>query len=233
MIGHIPARILPGRASPATDQMIPTTTQLHMSPGTPHAGRNRPGVTADAASKAFWQVAARLWWASLIVIHLPILATVVRGAMDSGLTADRLGSLIALAVTVALFAAKLADAPMLRLRSRRQSIVAMCLATAIMHHEAFAAPRQEWVAAPIAIALTATVIAGASGRVRRRMVRITRVLLRALSALVRTWSPAFIHACCGRNRVVPVAAFLHASVLRLVSPRGPPHREAASELRFC
>lgn len=181
--------------------------------------RSAPQALPDAT----WALLARLWWASLIVIHLPILAAVVRSVTESGLSADRLGSLAALAATVALFAAKLSNARFLRLRSSRQTIIATCLATAIMHHEVFSAPRQDWVTAPAIVVLAIGAVAGSGSRLRRRARQITRAVLRTLTQFLCIPGPFPWHAgLCGRHWDTPIGALSVQPVLCTSGPRGPP-----------
>ena len=203
--------------------MIPTTDHHFRPCAVRSAGCARRTAAQQTLPDATWALLARLWWASLIVIHLPILAAVVRAAFESGLSADRLGSLAALAVTVALFAAKLSNARFLRLRSNRQTIIATCLATAIMHHEVFAAPRQEWVTAPAIVVLAIGAVAGSNSRLRRRARQITRAVLRTLTQFLCTPRPFPWHAGrCGRHWETPIGALSAQPVLCTTGPRGPP-----------
>jgi hypothetical protein len=88
--------------------------------------------------RRFLEVLPRAWWGLLLVIHLPIVVAVGTSVLTEGPSLSRLGSLLALVVTMAFFLLKLKDVSILRLRTRQQSFVVVCLLTAIVHSNAIA-----------------------------------------------------------------------------------------------
>jgi len=80
----------------------------------------------------------RLWWGALLVIHVPVCFAVWTSAFADGPDLSRIGSGIAIVVAMAFFALKFQDVSLLRLRTRQQSIVVVCLLTAVVHQGAIA-----------------------------------------------------------------------------------------------
>jgi hypothetical protein len=87
-----------------------------------------------ATTRRFLQAnAARAVWGGLLALHVPILLAVIASLASEGANLGRLWSVASLAVALAFFVLKFADAPFLRLRTRQQALVAYCLIVAIAH----------------------------------------------------------------------------------------------------
>jgi peptidoglycan/LPS O-acetylase OafA/YrhL len=83
-------------------------------------------------------VLPQAFWGALLVIHLPIFVAVASSIVVDGPTLSRICSLLGLVVAMAFFLLKLGDVSFLRLRTRQQSFVVVCLLTAIVHSNAIA-----------------------------------------------------------------------------------------------
>ncbi|MHC4219367.1 MAG: hypothetical protein ACYSU7_13045 [Planctomycetota bacterium] len=94
---------------------------------------------------------ARLWWGGLFTLHVPPFWAVWSSTIVDGPDLSRLGSGIALALAMAFFALKFQDFTLLRLRTRQQSIVVVCLLTAVVHHQAIAPGGEGALALPAAV----------------------------------------------------------------------------------
>jgi hypothetical protein len=151
-----------------------------------------------------------------VAIHVIVLGAVCVSIALEGLDASRLGSVISLVLAMTFFGLKLGDVAFLRLRTRQQSCVAVCLLTAIVHHNAVVTeidePRVLQVAA-VVVTAAAVHLALRSGppspRSWARRLTAQHVRLEFLtSALVRR-----------QRRTLP-----RASVFLLSPPalRGPP-----------
>jgi hypothetical protein len=111
---------------------------------------------AARSCRAIFASLPRLWWGLLLAIHLPVLGAVCWAILDDGASPGRVGNLIALVVTMAFFALKLQDVAFLRLRTRQQSFVVVCLLTAVFHHNAVAPDADTTVLVQGAAALVTT-----------------------------------------------------------------------------
>jgi hypothetical protein len=90
----------------------------------------------------------RAWWGGLFALHVPVFWAVWSSMVTEGPDPSRLGSGIALVLAMAFFALKFQDFSLLRLRTRQQSIVVVCLLTAVVHHQAIAPGGESAVAIP-------------------------------------------------------------------------------------
>lgn len=157
----------------------------------------------------------RLWWALLIVIHIPILANVGRTLVlgsESGIWL----AFFALILTVLFFVLKLIDVRFLRIRSHRNGVMVFIVACLFMHHEVMASEVTHEVLqqAPMIMVIGA-VVAGA--RITRKQFRnllhdlnsafAQQLVFTHLQGTVVTESP-------------PIARWFNIS--RLAIPRAPP-----------
>jgi len=171
---------------------------------------------AGKLGRFLWARLARIWWGSLLAIHLPVLWAVWASVITDGPHISRIGSGIALALAIAFFALKLRDVSFLRLRTRQQSFVAVCLLTAIVHHGAVAPAIDEATFAQATVVVAATVAVRSLWRARRALRNGWATLLAALCIRPST-RPAV--AFC-RSRDVPLRR--RFPVRARSAPRAPP-----------
>jgi hypothetical protein len=172
--------------------------------GSPEPGRHRrvlPTLT-------------QLFWGGLFAIHVPAFWAVWSSLITEGLDLSRLGSGIALALAMAFFVLKYRDVALLRLRTRQQSVVVVCLLAAVVHHQAIAPGGEGALAVPAAVA-----VVGAVGEISRLRPPAPRRLLAHLAAQLAT------------RRLVAATAIRDVSDARTSAtqkprstsdPRGPP-----------
>jgi len=162
------------------------------------------------------RIASRGAWAALLGIHAPIVLELGTRVTTEGPTGGAVGGLAVLVPALVLFALKLIDVPWLRLPRRRHSFIALCVVTAMVHHEALtpAAGETALFGATTAIVVT-TALAPRVTR-SRRLPRLRDLLRAALAPVRRPAAPALalsapvlVH---GPLRVRPPATV----------PRGPP-----------
>ncbi|MHC5007499.1 MAG: hypothetical protein ACYTGF_09105 [Planctomycetota bacterium] len=135
--------------------------------GSPEPGRHRRVLPT----------LAQLFWGGLFAIHVPAFWAVWSSLISDGLDLSRLGSGIALALAMAFFVLKFRDLAILRLRTRQQSVIVVCLLTAIVHHQAIAPGGEGALAVPAAVATI-----GAVGEFARLRPPAPRRLLQHLAA---------------------------------------------------
>ena len=167
--------------------------------------------------------ARRVWWALLILIHIPVIGSVAR----SLLTHPDGGSwfaFAALTLTVLLFVGKLLDAPFLRFRTTRSAALAFLLVCALVHHEAAASEAGREVLKVASVALVAAVaVEGfrrSTRRLRQQLLRQIRKAYRRLAgalglpvAIIRSWTAV-------RQAQLRLAAQILDA--RVCIPRAPP-----------
>jgi hypothetical protein len=124
----------------------------------------------------------RLWWTALLLLHAPIFGTVLLSLVSEGVTFGRLSSALSLALAILFFLLKIRDVAFLRLQTRQQSFVALCLVIAVVHHDAAASALSQ-DGAPATVAVVTTVLVG-STLIRPRR-GFLRDLLRDLGTLMR------------------------------------------------
>jgi hypothetical protein len=105
------------------------------------------------------------------------IAVVWSSLFSEGLDLSRLGSGIALVLAMAFFVLKFQDFALLRLRTRRHSVVVVCLLTAVVHHQAIAPGGEGALAVPAAVATV-----GAVGELARLRPPAPRRLVKHLAA---------------------------------------------------
>ena len=157
---------------------------------------------------------AQVFWGGLLAIHVPVFWAVWSSLITEGFDLSRLGSGIALVLAMAFFVLKFQDFSLLRLRTRQQSLVVVCLLTAVVHHQAIAPGGEGALAVP---AVVATV--GAVREIARLRPPAPRRLLEHLAAQLAT------------RRLVVATAIRDESDARTTAtgkprstsdPRGPP-----------
>ncbi len=167
--------------------------------------------------------ARRLWWALLLLIHIPVIGGVGRSLLtepDGG----KWFAFAALTLTVLLFVGKLLDAPFLRFRTTRSAAIVFLLVCALVHHEAAASEAGREVLKVAAMALVATVaVEGfrrSTRRLRQQLLRQIRKAYRRLDgalrlpvAMIRRWTAV------GQGQLRLAAQILDA---RVCIPRAPP-----------
>lgn len=82
---------------------------------------------------AVWPLAGRAIWAAIAAAHVPALFSAWERLAGSGWDAAQLGGCIGLTLSVVLFSLKICDVPFLRLNANRRSLVASCIAMALIH----------------------------------------------------------------------------------------------------
>ncbi|MHC4948998.1 MAG: hypothetical protein ACYTG1_12190 [Planctomycetota bacterium] len=169
---------------------------------------------ARTTSRRVWTRLPRIWWGSLIAIHVPILLAVCSSMLLDGLDLSRVGNAIVLILALGFFALKYQDAWFLRLRTRQQSFVAVCLLAALFHHDVVSpALVDEETAAQV----TAVVVSSATvwHLARRRPSWLTR-----LAALLAR--PALPLAAVLRRRARTTDLDPRRTILVHLVPRAPP-----------
>jgi hypothetical protein len=107
--------------------------------------------------RAYLPSLSQLFWGGLLAVHVPAFWAVWSSLLTEGLELSRLGSGIALVLAMAFFVLKFQDFALLRLRTRQQSIVVVCLLTAVVHHQAIAPGGEGALAVPAAVATVGAV----------------------------------------------------------------------------
>jgi len=159
-------------------------------------------------------------WLGFGLIHAAPLLAVARSIMDEGPAPMRIGALLILLAVMALAIAKAIDLPCLRLRTPGRTLLALTIATAIVHHEAVPSVMGDGVAPKL---VTGAAALAAATRLRRLSPLLPRVLarLREASSLLYARFAARMHAsravidavedilaprCMSRGAVLIVAA---------------------------
>jgi hypothetical protein len=136
--------------------------------GSPEPGRHR---------RAHLPTLSQLFWGAIFAIHVPAFWAVWSSLLTGGLDLSRLGSGIALVLAMAFFVLKFQDFALLRLRTRQQSLIVVCLLTAVVHHQAIAPGGEGALAVPTAVATV-----GAVGELARLRPPAPRRLVKHLAA---------------------------------------------------
>ncbi|MCH8147456.1 MAG: hypothetical protein IH987_05595 [Planctomycetes bacterium] len=87
----------------------------------------------DTRDSRIRQMLLRGFWLIMLVSHAPALPAAWRGLVDNGFHAGRVAGLVFLAASMLFFFAKLLGVAFLRIRLDRRSIVALCVAVAVIH----------------------------------------------------------------------------------------------------
>lgn len=186
-------------------------TMESMCPGPPSGSRSRDRLHR-------WS--RRAVWGLLTLIHAPLLVAVGARLARDGFDAASLGSALALAVTLAFFVLKLADAPFLRCSCRRATLVVFLLVTALVHRDLLAPGLEPEALAPAMVLVSAAGLIEHAWRCRRR---IREAWQSVRAGLMQTahhgLEPSGIQA-----QLVPVVVRRAGS--RRAALRGPPVRAA-------
>ncbi|MCP3903906.1 MAG: hypothetical protein GY715_09755 [Planctomycetes bacterium] len=159
----------------------------------------------------------RAWWAILVIVHVPIVITVWTSILTDGADLSRVGSGILLILCMAFFVLKFQDVWFLRLRTRQQSLVAVCLLIAVFHHGAAGPGIDQTIAIPATV-VVATLTIGGLVRHRRTLSRLGQHVLDALRCV-----PApVINVRAFRARVEHRPPFERPFVISQSVPRAPP-----------
>lgn len=86
--------------------------------------------TSDSRSR---QMLIRGFWLIMLVSHAPALPAAWRGMAENGFQAGRVAGLVFLAAAMLFFFAKLLGVAFLKVHLDRRSIVALCVAVALIH----------------------------------------------------------------------------------------------------
>lgn len=124
-----------------------------------------------------WHIVRRVWWASLLAIHVHPFVSTIRGLMDDGLAVGRVLALAGLIALMTFFVLKIIDVRFLRHHTRPKALIIFWIVTAMVHNNA-ATVALEAVSsqpAPAAILAGATV---AGIALRRRSGRVLSKILR-------------------------------------------------------
>ena len=166
--------------------------------------------------RVIWSSLPRLWWGLLILIHLPVFFAVWSSVIFGDFDISRLGSGVALTAAMAFFLLKYRDVSFLRLRTRHQSFIAVCLLTAIAHHGVVNTDLDAAAGGPAA-AVAVTTLA-ATNLVRRR-----RTLLRSWGRLIASLPtrPLLGPAAVRADHAAPLLR-RRLIVVSTTPPRAPP-----------
>ena len=80
-----------------------------------------------------WLLARRAIWAAIAAAHVPALFSSWERLAASGWDVAQLGGCIGLTLSIVLFGLKICDAAFLRINANRRSLVASCIAMALIH----------------------------------------------------------------------------------------------------
>lgn len=109
-----------------------------------------------------WAAPGRLWWLALALLHTPVLVRVAGTLLSGPVSPQLIGSAMWLLAAFALFLLKFVDAPFLRVRCRRTSVVLFLLICAVAHR-GVAPPAAHEEPTPRAIVVLSTLmLAGAA-----------------------------------------------------------------------
>ncbi len=109
----------------------------------------------------------RAWWALLIVVHLPALASVGRSILAHAGPREVL-TWLALWATISVFTLKLLDVRFLRFRTWRGTALSFLLACAVAHHEVAVSDAGKAVIETTPAALVTSLVVGRLWQARRR-----------------------------------------------------------------
>jgi hypothetical protein len=159
-------------------------------------------------------VLRRAWWALLVGVHVPALLGVGRSLLETPGWANLLTAL-ALSLTVAVFALKLADAPFLRFRSRRACAGVFLLACCLVHYEVAVSEvgREVFEQTPAALAV---------GVVIEGLRRAAPAIRRLRDHLAGLSNRLVLLARCGLLLPAGARAAAPAAFATVVMPRAPP-----------
>jgi hypothetical protein len=79
------------------------------------------------------RTAGRVFWASMVIVHAPILITSWRSFLTNDWNAGRLATCLALTISLIFFVLKFQEASFLRFRANPRSWVAVLLVLSLMH----------------------------------------------------------------------------------------------------
>ncbi len=160
-------------------------------------------------------IARRIPWALLILVHLPVLASVGRSVVAEPGTAN-LPTWFALCLTVFVFVLKLLDVRILRFRTRRGAVLVFLLACALVHHEVALSRAGQAVINTAPAALVTGLLIEGLHRARRHL---PRVCSRMGATLARALVAARLYGMAAADAL----RVLQASLLsQPCLPRGPP-----------
>ena len=170
-------------------------------------------LRSPARSRPILSVAARAWWALLVLVHLPALASAGRSVIAEPAGSNLLMGL-ALLLTVSVFILKLLNVRFLRFR--RHEALVFVLACAVAHHEVAVDDGAGAIIYQTPIALATGVIIEGLFRARR-VLRVARrrlacPLARCLLAARACRADATDALCCAQRVLLS----------RLAAPRAPP-----------
>lgn len=123
-------------------------------------------------------MAGRLFWAMLILIHIPALIGASRSLVDSP-DLFHIASMIALIMTVGFFVLKLAGVKFLPHGNTRSRAIIFLLIAALVHIEATATAADNLIAGPVPAVFVVLIAANGVRRLRRHF----RTLKRKLASL--------------------------------------------------
>ena len=111
----------------------------------------------------------RVFWVLMVVAHAPGLIGIWSSLFASDATFERLSGCIGLTFAMVLFVLKVLDAPFLRFRTSRHSVVVLCMIVALLHVDVIRRGSDPG-AMPESVALVATTwLAAIFPRTRRRL----------------------------------------------------------------
>lgn len=128
---------LPRRSSARSGPMVVASYSVDGS----KAGRvpwDMVGTRGMMSSKpktttAAWPLAGRAIWAVIAAAHVPALVSSCERFAASGWDVAQLGGCVGLSLSIVLFGLKICDVAFLRLNANRRSLVASCIAMALIH----------------------------------------------------------------------------------------------------
>lgn len=87
----------------------------------------------DRSDLRIRQMLIRGFWLIMLVSHAPALSAAWRGLVENGFQAGRVAGLVFLVAAMLFFFAKLLGLAFLRVNLDRRSVVALCVAVALLH----------------------------------------------------------------------------------------------------
>lgn len=87
----------------------------------------------DTRDSRIRQMAFRGFWLIMLVSHAPAVPAAWRGWVENGFQAERVAGFVFLAAAMLFFFAKLLGVAFLRVHLDRRSIIALCVAVALIH----------------------------------------------------------------------------------------------------
>lgn len=118
----------------------------------------------------------RACWALLVAIHVPLFFRVSGTLLAAGPSWGILTGWLPLAITLAFFVLKLVDAPLVRFRCRRTSVVAFILVAAMVHGDVQGMNTAAVVETRIALVASLLVLVELWVRSRRRLTQMWQIL---------------------------------------------------------